>query len=54
MKSVIILAAVSMLAGCATMTPQKAIEIYNTGQNLDQITQQGLQVELRGRLHYAR
>jgi hypothetical protein len=36
------------------MTPQRVIEIYNTSQNLGQITQQGLQAELIQRLHYAR
>jgi uncharacterized lipoprotein YmbA len=54
MKSWIICIAVSLLTGCATVTPQRMVEIYNTSQNLGQITGQGLQAELRGRLHYAR
>jgi len=54
MKYVIISAAVSVLSGCAAVTPQRAVEIYNTGQNLAKITEHSVQAELLGRLHRAR
>jgi hypothetical protein len=54
MKSLIICIAVSLATGCAAITAQATVEIYNTGQNLQAITEQGLQATLRRRLHYAR